>query len=135
MELTGQAKKPLSEFSAGMRKRVAFAAAVIHTPEILFLDEPFESIDPSGVALMKQWLRKFVTQGRTVFLTTHVLETAERVCDRAAIVQVKGQVVWDGDLTPLAEDRPITFRGEAFHSLEELFLHVAGERSTTLDWL
>jgi ABC-2 type transport system ATP-binding protein len=135
MELTGQGKKPLNEFSAGMRKRVAFAAAVIHTPEILFLDEPFESIDPSGVALMKQWLRRFTSQGRTVFLTTHVLETAERVCDRAAIVKVKGQVVWDGDLTALAADRPVEFDGQKFNTLEDLFLHVAGERYAELDWL
>src|SRR5579863_4074043 len=56
MELGGTGKKRLSEFSAGMRKRVAFAAAVIHGPELLFLDEPFESIDPAGVALIKQWL-------------------------------------------------------------------------------
>ena len=64
-----------------MRKRVAFAAAVIHSPEVLFLDEPFESIDPAGVALMKQWLRRFTEQGRTVFMTSHVLETVERLCD------------------------------------------------------
>jgi ABC-2 type transport system ATP-binding protein len=135
MELTGQGKKPLNEFSAGMRKRVAFAAAVIHKPEILFLDEPFESIDPSGVALMKQWLRRFTSAGRTVFLTTHVLETAERVCDRAAIVKTKGQIMWDGDLRPLAEDRPLSFDGHNFATLEDLFLHVAGERYTQLDWL
>ena len=108
---------------------------MIHTPEILCLDEPFESIDPSGVALMKQWLRRFTSQGRTVFLTTHVLETAERVCQRAAIVKVKGQVVWDGDLTPLAEDRPIRFEDQDFRTLEELFLHIAGERYAQLDWL
>ena len=63
----------------------AFAAAIIHRPEILFLDEPFESIDPAGVALMKRWLRRFTAEGRTVFMTTHVLETVERVCDRAAL--------------------------------------------------
>jgi ABC-2 type transport system ATP-binding protein len=135
MELTGQGKKPLHEFSAGMRKRVAFAAAVIHTPEILFLDEPFESIDPSGVALMKQWLRRYTAAGRTVFLTTHVLETAERVCDRAAIVKTRGQVVWDGDLGPLAKDQPLSFEGHRFGTLEELFLYVAGERYAELDWL
>ena len=135
MELTGQGKKPLNEFSAGMRKRVAFAAAVIHSPEILFLDEPFESIDPSGVALMKQWLRRFTAQGRTVFLTTHVLETAERICERAAIVKAKGQIVWEGDLSPLAADRPVVFDNQEFDTLEKLFLHVAGEHYATLDWL
>ena len=78
--------KPLSDYSTGMRKRVAFAAAVIHSPEVLFLDEPFESIDPAGVALMKQWLRRFTEQGRTVFITTHVLDTVERLCQQVAIV-------------------------------------------------
>ena len=80
LELT-DTSKTLSEYSTGMRKRVAFAAAVIHSPEVLFLDEPFESIDPAGVSLMKQWLRRFTEQGRTVFITSHVLETVERLCD------------------------------------------------------
>lgn len=135
MELSGEGKKPLNEFSAGMRKRVAFAAAVIHTPEILFLDEPFESIDPAGVALMKQWLRRLTTQGCTVFMTTHVLETVERLCDRVVIIKSPGKVVWEGDITPLAADRPISFDGQEFDTLEKLFLHVAGQRYATLDWL
>jgi ABC-2 type transport system ATP-binding protein len=135
MELAGEGKKPLAKFSAGMRKRVAFAAAVIHSPEILFLDEPFESIDPAGVALMKQWLRRITAQGRTVFMTSHVLETVERVCDRAAIIKSPGNLVWDGDISPLAADQPISFDGHEFRTLEALFLHVAGERYTTIDWL
>ena len=81
LELT-DTSKTLHDYSTGMRKRVAFAAAVIHSPEVLFLDEPFESIDPAGVALMKQWLRRFTEQGRTVFMTSHVLETVERFCHR-----------------------------------------------------
>jgi ABC-2 type transport system ATP-binding protein len=135
LELSGEGKKPLAEFSAGMRKRVAFAAAVIHTPEVLFLDEPFESIDPGGVALMKQWLRRLTEQGRTIFMTTHVLETVERVCDRVAIIKSPGQLVWEGDILPLASEGSITFDGREFRTLEALFLHVAGERYATLDWL
>ena len=135
LDLAGEGKKPLAEFSAGMRKRVAFAAAVIHRPEILFLDEPFESIDPGGVALMKQWLRQLTGQGRTVFMTTHVLETVERLCDRVAIIRRPGDLVWEGDITPLARDMPVAVDGEAFRTLEALFLHVAGERYATLGWL
>jgi len=136
MELSGEANKPLAEFSAGMRKRVAFAAAIIHVPEILFLDEPFESIDPSGVALMKNWLRHFTSEGRTVFMTSHVLETVERLCDRAAIITSPGRLVWQGDITPLASDQPIVFDGHEHKTLESLFLQVAGERyQATLDWL
>ncbi len=135
LELSGEGKKPLADFSAGMRKRVAFAAAVIHTPDILFLDEPFESIDPSGVALMKNLLRRVTAQGRTVFMTTHVLETVERLCDRVAIIKSPGKLVWEGDITALAADRAIEFQGGQFRRLEELFLHIAGERYAALEWL
>jgi ABC-2 type transport system ATP-binding protein len=130
LELTDTGKT-LSEYSTGMRKRVAFAAAVIHSPEILFLDEPFESIDPAGVALMKQWLRHFTEQGRTVFITSHVLETVERICTQVAIVTRPGRLVWQGAITTF----PIRHGGQEFQSLEALFLHLTGERSATLNWL
>jgi ABC-2 type transport system ATP-binding protein len=123
--------KTLSQYSTGMRKRVAFAAAVIHSPEILFLDEPFESIDPAGVALMKQWLRRFTDQGRTVFITSHVLETIERICTEVAIVTRPGKLVWHGDITSF----PIHQDGQEFNSLEPLFLHLTGERYADLNWL
>src|ERR1035441_7373794 len=96
LELT-DTSKTLSEYSTGMRKRVAFAAAVIHSPEVLFLDEPFETIAPAGVSLMKQWLRKFTEQGRTVFITSHVLETVERVCQEVAIITRPGKLGGQGE--------------------------------------
>ena len=134
LELT-DSSKTLSEYSTGMRKRVAFAAAVIHSPEVLFLDEPFESIDPAGVALMKQWLRRLTEQGRTVFITSHVLETVERLCDRVAIVTRPGKLVWQGDITTLARDGAIQCDGREFRALEPLFLHLTGERYADLNWL
>jgi ABC-2 type transport system ATP-binding protein len=134
LELTDTSKM-LSEYSTGMRKRVAFAAAVIHSPEVLFLDEPFESIDPAGVSLMKQWLRRFTEQGRTVFITSHVLETVERLCDEVAIVTRPGKLVWQGDITVLARDGAINYDGKEFRALEPLFLHLTGERYTDLNWL
>lgn len=130
LELT-DTSKTLSEYSTGMRKRVAFGAAVIHSPEILFLDEPFESIDPAGVALMKQWLRRFTDQGRTVFITSHVLETVERVCTEVAIITKPGKLVWQGDITSF----PIRIDGQEFHTLEPLFLHLTGQRYADLNWL
>jgi len=133
--LDAERGKTLGAFSAGMRKRVAFAGAVIHVPDILFLDEPFESIDPAGVALMKQWLRRLTDQGRTVFLTTHVLDVAERLCDRVVIIRQRAEVVWDGDVTPLASGRPIVVEGREFRRLEELFLHKTGTTSTEIEWL
>ncbi len=136
MDLSNEGKKPLATFSAGMRKRVAFAAAVINAPEILFLDEPFESIDPAGVILMKQWLRRIAGKGGTVFMTTHVLETAERLCDRVAIITGPGRLVWQGDVSPLASGRPIIGEGEEFQTLEALYMHVAGKPyAATLSWL
>jgi ABC-2 type transport system ATP-binding protein len=134
LELTDTSKM-LSEYSTGMRKRVAFAASVIHSPEVLFLDEPFESIDPAGVSLMKQWLRRFTEQGRTVFITSHVLETVERLCEEVAIVTKPGKLVWQGDITVLARDGAIEFDGKQFQALEPLFLHLTGERYTDLNWL
>lgn len=134
LELT-DSSKTLSEYSTGMRKRVAFAAAVIHSPDVLFLDEPFESIDPAGVALMKQWLRRLTEQGRTVFITSHVLETVERLCDRVAIVTRPGKLVWQGDITVLARDEAIAVDGHEFRALEPLFLHLTGERYADLNWL
>ena len=134
LELT-DSSKTLAEYSTGMRKRVAFAAAVIHSPEVLFLDEPFESIDPAGVALMKQWLRKFCEQGRTVFLTSHVLETVERLCEEVAIIATPGKLVWQGDVTKFGTEGAIEYDGQEFHALEPLFLHLTGERHTELKWL
>jgi ABC-2 type transport system ATP-binding protein len=134
LELT-DSSKTLAEYSTGMRKRVAFAAAVIHSPEVLFLDEPFESIDPAGVAMMKQWLRRFTERGRTVFITSHVLETVERLCDHVAIITRPGKLLWQGDITVLARDGAISFDGEDFRALEPLFLRLTGERYADLNWL
>jgi ABC-2 type transport system ATP-binding protein len=134
LELT-DTRKTLAEFSTGMRKRVAFAAAVIHSPEVLFLDEPFESIDPAGVALMKQWLRRFTEQGRTVFITSHVLDTVERLCTAVAIITKPGKLVWQGDITVLANDGSISYEGQEFRALEPLFLHLTGQHYADLNWL
>src|SRR5580692_4931764 len=109
--------------------------AFIHSPEVLFLDEPFESIDPAGVALMKQWLRRFTEQGRTVFITTHVLDTVERLCQRVAIITKPGKLMWEGDITALAGDGSIEFEGRKFHALEPLFLQLTGEKYADLKWL
>src|SRR5262245_8922149 len=100
LELNSASSKRLAAFSTGMRKKGAFAAAMIHLPVVLFLDEPFESIDPAGVAMLKDWLRSFVAGGRTVFMTTHALETVERLCDDVAIIK-SGRIAWSGDLGPL----------------------------------
>jgi len=134
LELTSASRKRLAEFSTGMRKKVAFAAAIIHRPEILFLDEPFESIDPAGVAMLKDWLRKFVAGGRTVFMTTHALETVERLCDDVAIIK-SGRVAWRGDVGRLGAGGKLESDGRSFDTLEALFLSLVGEMRGNLEWL
>ena len=134
MDLTSSTRKRLAQFSTGMRKKVAFAAAIIHRPEILFLDEPFESIDPAGVAMLKDWLRRFVAGGRTVFMTTHVLETVERLCDDVAIIKA-GKIAWRGDVARLMHGGLIELDGLQFATLEALFLHLVGETHKELEWL
>jgi len=134
LELTDM-RKMIGEYSTGMRKRLTFAAAVIHSPDVLFLDEPFESIDPVGVAVMKKWLRRFTEQGRTVFITSHVLDTVERLCDRVAIVTKPGRLLWEGDLVVLHEGGELRHEGKGFKSLEALFLNLTGENQADLAWL
>jgi ABC-2 type transport system ATP-binding protein len=131
LDIPVNGKKILSEFSTGMRKKVAFAAAVIHAPKILFLDEPFESIDPSAVAMLKDWLRRFASQGGTVFMTSHVLDTVERLCDEVAIIK-DGKLAWQAHMV---EGEQLVYNGEHFGSLEDVFLRVVGRQDRSLDWL
>jgi ABC-2 type transport system ATP-binding protein len=126
-ELAGAEHKLISEYSKGMRKRVAMAAALIHRPQLYLMDEPFEGVDAVGARLMKDILLEQVRQGATIFLTSHVLEVVERLCDRIAIIH-------EGRL--LLDERMAALRAGA-ETLEDIFVRlVGGERSAeTLDWL
>jgi ABC-2 type transport system ATP-binding protein len=126
-ELGGANRKLIVEYSKGMRKRVAIAAALIHRPELFLMDEPFEGVDAVGARLMKDILLDQVRQGATVFLTSHVLEVVERLCDRVAIIN-EGRVVTEGSMAEL--------RG-ASETLEDAFVRAVGVERTaeTLDWL
>ena len=126
-ELDGAKHKLISEYSKGMRKRVAMAAALIHRPKLFLMDEPFEGVDAVGARLMKEILLEQVRHGATIFLTSHVLEVVERLCDRVAIIR-DGRLVLNGTMRDL--------RGEA-STLEDAFVRAVGaERSfETLEWL
>jgi ABC-2 type transport system ATP-binding protein len=126
-ELDGAPNKLISEYSKGMRKRTAMAASLIHRPQLFLLDEPFEGVDAVGARLMKDILVDLVRGGATIFLTSHVLEVVERLCDRVAIIN-EGRVVAQGTIDELRSG------GE---TLEDLFVRlVGGGRSTeNLDWL
>src|SRR2546430_11694563 len=120
-------RKIIAEYSKGMRKRVAMAAALIHHPELFLMDEPFEGVDAVGARLMKDILIDQVRRGATVFLTSHVLEVVERLCDRIAIIN-HGKIVTCGALADLRA---------AGESLEDVFVRMVGDGHPMerLDWL
>jgi len=131
MDLRKAAGDQVADYSHGMRKKIALAAALLPGPRMLFLDEPFEGIDAIASRQIKDLLSTFVRSGGTIFLTSHILEIVERLCDHIGIIH-QGRLVAQG---PLA-----TLRAEAAsgQSLEELFLTIvgAGPAGThTLEWL
>ncbi len=122
-----ESRKLVGEYSKGMRKRTAMAAALIHNPDLFLMDEPFEGVDAVGARLMKDILLDQVRRGATIFLTSHVLEVVERLCDRVAIIH-EGRIVIEGSMAGL--------RAGA-ETLEDVFVRVVGaERAySRLDWL
>lgn len=124
-------RKLIGEYSKGMRKRVAMAAALIHSPRLFLMDEPFEGVDAVGARLMKDILLEQVHRGATVFLTSHVLDVVERLCERVAIIS-RGKVIAQGTLPELREQA-----AAGATSLEDIFVQlVGGERySGKFDWL
>src|SRR4029434_9370547 len=100
MQLADQPKKLVTDYSHGMQKKLAMAAAVIHEPKILFLDEPFEGVDAIAAGTLKAMLQRMITRGATIFLTSHVLEIVERLCSHVAIIH-RGKLVAQGSLEEL----------------------------------
>jgi ABC-2 type transport system ATP-binding protein len=141
MQLADERKKLIADFSHGMQKKLALAAAVIHGPRVLFLDEPFEGVDAVAAGTLKAMLQRMIARGATIFLTSHVLEIVERLCTHVAIIH-RGQLVAQGSLEELragAGRRAEANRGEEENigeqsrpaneqkrSLEEIFLEVVG---------
>lgn len=116
----------VTDYSAGMTKKIALAAAMIHSPRLLVLDEPFESVDPVSAANVIEILQRYVTAGGTVVLSSHTMNLIERVCDHVAII-VNGVV--------LATGTTAAVRGNK--SLEDRFVELAGGRKAAegLEWL
>ena len=120
-------RKLIAEYSKGMRKRVAMAAALIHHPDLFLMDEPFEGVDAVGARLMKDILLDQVRRGATIFLTSHVLDVVERLCDRVAIIH-EGRIVVEGAMEELRHGA---------ETLEDVFVRVVGadREFERLDWL
>ncbi len=127
MGLEGEEKKLALEYSHGMRKKLALAAALLPNPELLFLDEPFEGVDAVASRVLRDTLKRAVERGATVFLTSHVLEIVEKLCTHVGII-AQGRLVHQGAMEALRQNG----------SLEDRFLEVVGagqiERQK-LSWL
>src|SRR5713226_9748116 len=135
MQLADRPKTLIADYSHGMQKKLALAAAVIHGPKILFLDEPFEGVDAIAAGTLKAMLTRMISRGATIFLTSHVLELVERLCRHVAIIY-KGRLVAQGSLeerragvasaaAPGAEALAPAAPGEN-RTLEQIFLAIVG---------
>ena len=108
---------PISDYSHGMKQKIALIAALSHNPEILIMDEPFVGLDPKAVYDMKEVMRNMAKSGKTIFFSTHILDVAEKLCDRVAIIK-------DGSITTIGKMKDI----KGNESLEEVFLEL-GEKA------
>ena len=142
MQLANEKKKLVTDFSHGMQKKLALAAAVIHGPKVLFLDEPFEGVDAVASGMLKSMLTGMINRGATIFLTTHVLEIVERLCSHVAIIS-QGKLVANGSIEALRAGVASSLPGtetEQRLTLEEIFLAIVGadgqqESTQELSWL
>ncbi|WP_214320891.1 ABC transporter ATP-binding protein [Nonomuraea sediminis] len=128
MDLTGAADKLVVDYSTGMRKKIGLAAALLHNPSVLFLDEPFEGVDPVSANTLTEVLQRFTASGSTVIFSSHVMDLVERLCDWVSVMS-GGHIVAQG---PLAQVRGGRTLNEAFMQL------VGGPRNsgeTGLNWL
>jgi ABC-2 type transport system ATP-binding protein len=115
------------DYSTGMRKKVALASALLHAPEVLFLDEPFEAIDPVSTRAIRTVLERFTDTGNTVVFSSHVMEVVERLCDRVAVVNL-GRIIAEGPTDELRAGR----------RLEDVFVDLVGAQEqdgVALGWL
>ena len=106
----------IKSFSHGMKQKVALIAALSHEPKVLVMDEPFVGLDPKAIFDMKEVMRGIVKNGGTIFFSTHILDVAEKLCDRVAIVK-NGQIIKVGDMKKIRGDK----------SLEKVFLELEAE--------
>lgn len=137
MELADHPKTLITDYSHGMQKKLAMAAAVIHGPKVLFLDEPFEGVDAIASNTLKAMLQGMISRGVTVFLTSHVLEIVERLCTHVGIIN-NGRLVAQGPLDDLRVNAADEATPGERMSLEEFFLKTVGGPRTAaqeLSWL
>jgi ABC-2 type transport system ATP-binding protein len=110
----------MTEFSKGMRQKVAISAALLHRPDVLVLDEPLDGLDAHSAMIVKDLLRKLAARGKTIFFCSHILEVVERICTRIVIIN-NGRQIADGTPREIATATGMT-------TLEEAFVHLTGTR-------
>mgnify|MGYP005870800307 FL=1 len=115
-ELTGDLGQPISAYSHGMKQKLAIIAAWIHDPKLIIMDEPFVGLDPKAAHLLKGMMRELCDVGGAIFFSTHVLEVAEKLCDKVAIIK-GGRLIRSGTMEEVKGD----------DSLEDVFLELEGE--------
>lgn len=114
-ELTNDLSQPLSAYSHGMKQKLAIISALIHSPKLIIMDEPFVGLDPKASHIVKQIMREMCNKGCAIFFSTHVLEVAEKLCDKVAIIK-QGRLIKSGTMEEV--------RGDS--SLESVFLELEG---------
>jgi ABC-2 type transport system ATP-binding protein len=132
LSLTEERGKLIVDYSQGMKKKVALAAALIHSPRVLFLDEPLNGIDPVSGRVVTDLLRRLASKGVTLFFTSHVLDVVERLCDEVAVID-RGRIVAQGTLEEIRAQREL---GQDA-TLEDAFLKLvaADVRREELSWI
>ena len=115
-ELTGDLAQPIAAYSHGMKQKLAIIAAWLHEPRLILMDEPFVGLDPKAAHLLKGMMREICDRGGAIFFSTHVLEVAEKLCDKVAIIK-GGKLIRSGTTEEVKGD----------DSLEEVFLELEGE--------
>jgi ABC-2 type transport system ATP-binding protein len=132
LSLAEERGKLIVDYSQGMKKKVALAAALIHDPRVLFLDEPLNGIDPVSGRIVTDLLRRMTSKGVTVFFTSHVLDVVERLCDEVAIID-RGRIVAQGSLEAIRAQRAVGSDA----SLEDVFLKLvqADVERKDLSWI
>lgn len=114
--LAGDAHQRIKEFSKGMRQKVVIASALLHRPEVLILDEPFDGLDANTTLVMKELLRQLAAQGRTILFSSHILEVVERICTRIVIIN-RGRKVIEGTAAEICASTGTPSLDQAFNRL------------------
>ena len=117
-ELTGDLAQPISAYSHGMKQKLAIISALLHDPKLIIMDEPFVGLDPTAAYQVKGIMREHCGRGGAIFFSTHVLEVAEKLCDKVAIIK-QGRLIASGTMDEVKGDQ----------SLEAVFLELEGEKN------